>query len=47
MTSKVYSWTCLKCGKVIESLHEGQFKFNKKIHESTCGLNKGEKKDEN
>jgi glutaredoxin-related protein len=41
MPTKIYSWKCPKCNKVIESLHKEQFKFNKKMHRSTC---KGEKR---
>lgn len=42
--TKVYHWKCKGCGKIIESIYHGQFKFNKKIHQNTCGGNK--RKDE-
>ena len=36
MENKIQSWTCPKCGKVIESLYPNQLAFNKGIHKATC-----------
>ncbi len=33
MNKKVFTWKCPKCGKVISSLYERQFNYNKKQHE--------------
>ena len=30
--AKLYEWKCPKCGKEINSTHEGQFGYNKKLH---------------
>jgi len=35
MENQIYKWRCPLCGKEVQSLYEGQFKFNVKNHKMT------------